>query len=69
MKATVDPEARTFTLSAGDWTGTYPISEYEHWVNFYQGQQERYPAHAWSYQPAVDALASIAVQIRALRAS
>lgn len=69
MKATVDHEARTFTLSAGDWTGTYPISEYEHWVNFYQGQQERYAPYAKTYQPAVDALASIAGQIHSMRGS
>ncbi len=69
MQATVDPEARTFTLSAGDWSGTYPISDYEHWVRFYRGQQERYAPHAKSYQPAVDALAGIEAQIKALRAS
>lgn len=67
MKATVDPETRTFTLSAGEWIGRYSISEYEHWVRFYRGQQERYPTHAQSYQPAVDALAGIADQIRSLK--
>lgn len=72
MKATVDPETRTFTLSASNgrgWIGRYPISDYEKWVRFYAEQQERYAPHAQSYQPAVDALASIADQIRALRAS
>lgn len=66
MKATVDPEALTFTLSAGGWIGTYPISDYGKWVRFYRGQQERYPAYAETYQPAVDALAGIAAQIDAI---
>lgn len=73
MKATVDPETRTFTLSGGGggegWIGRYPIAQYEQWVRFYLEQQERYAPYAASYQPAVDALASIADQIRALRGS
>lgn len=67
MNATIDSEARTFTLAGSTWVGTYPISEYEKWVTFYREQQERYPAHAKSYQPTVDALAGIASQIQALR--
>ncbi|QAZ45977.1 hypothetical protein C1M53_26705 [Mesorhizobium sp. Pch-S] len=71
MKATVDPETRTFTLLADGkgsrWIGQYPIADYEKWVRFYAEQQERYAPHAQSYQPAVDALASIADQIRLLR--
>lgn len=72
MKATVDPESRTFTLSGGsgqryDWIGRYPIADYDKWVSFYLEQQERYAPYAKSYQPAVDALASIADQIRALK--
>ncbi|WP_448113046.1 hypothetical protein [Mesorhizobium amorphae] len=69
MKAKVDTEARTFTLSAGEWTGTYPISQYEQWVRFYQGQQQRFAPYAQSYQPAVDALANIDAEIRALRSA
>ncbi len=71
MKATVDLETRTFTLSGSGqrdaWIGRYPIEDYEKWVRFYAEQQERYAPHAQSYQPAVDALASIADQIRGLR--
>lgn len=70
MKATVDPETRTFSLSASNgrgWIGRYPIADYEKWVRFYAGQQERYAPYAKSYQPAVDALTDIADQIRALR--
>lgn len=73
MKATVDPENYTFTLSAsgqGDvWIGRYPIADYDHWVRWYSEQQERYSPYAKSYQPAVDALAGIADQIRALPGS
>lgn len=72
MKATVDPETHTFTLSASDgrgWIGRYPIAHYERWVRWYAEQQERYAPYAISYQPSVDALASIADQIRALRAT
>lgn len=69
MKATVDPETRMFTLRAGGWIGTYPIAQYEHWVSWYKEQQERYAPHAKAYQPAVDALAGIADDIRALRGS
>lgn len=72
MKATVDPETRTFTLSGGGqrdaWIGRYPIVQYDQWVRFYAEQQERYAAHAKSYQSAIDALAEISAQIEALRA-
>lgn len=71
MKATVDPETRTFTLLADGkgsrWIGRYPIADYEKWVKFYLEQQERYAPYAKSYQPAVDAVASIADEILALR--
>lgn len=70
MKATVDPETRMFTLSGSGqrdgWIGRYPIADYEQWVMWYAEQQDRYAPYAKSYQPAVDALASIADQIRAL---
>lgn len=73
MKATVDPETRTFTLTGGGqgdaWIGRYPIADYEYWVRWYAEQQERYAPYAKSYRPAVDALAGIADQIRALRAT
>jgi hypothetical protein len=69
VKATIDPEARTFSLSGGSWIGTYPISDYEKWVFFYREQQERYAPHARSYQPTVDALAGISAQIHVLRTS
>ncbi|PLP58998.1 hypothetical protein CYK37_10840 [Mesorhizobium loti] len=67
MKATIDAEACTFTLSGGSWIGTYLISDYSRRVTFYQAQQERYPVHAKTYQPTVDALAGPSVHIRALK--
>ncbi|MGO4560948.1 hypothetical protein [Rhizobiales bacterium 3FA27D7] len=66
-KTTIDSDAGTFTLSeAGGWIGTYPISDHAKWVGFYREQQQRYPAYAHTYQPTVDALASLAPQIQSI---
>lgn len=47
---TIDSTSQTFTHTRGDWSGTFPASEIALWLAFYRAQQERYPAHAATYQ-------------------
>ncbi|WP_027170169.1 hypothetical protein [Mesorhizobium sp. WSM3224] len=69
MKAivTYDSAAGTFTLVKDQWRGTFPIADLPKWLNFYRQQQDRYPAHAASYAPDVEALEALTAELRARR--
>lgn len=55
---TIDSTSQTFTHARGAWTGTFPISEIPTWLAFYLAQQERYPAHAATYEADVQQLSA-----------
>jgi len=57
--ATYDSAAATFTLEKGIWRGTFPIADLPKWLNFYREQMQRYPVHAASYAPDVEALEAL----------
>jgi hypothetical protein len=54
--ATYDSSARTFTLTKGVWSGTFPTADLSKWLAFYQRQQELFPGHAASYDDDVKVL-------------
>lgn len=65
--ATYDSTAGTFTVVKDRWQGTFPIQDLPKWLNFYRQQQERYPTHAASYAPDVEALQNLALRLAADR--
>lgn len=65
MTAILDPDGTTFTMSGGDWSGTYPVSDLPKWLRFYRRQMERFPDHAGVYAESVRALERLAEDARA----
>ena len=53
---TIDSASGMVTISRGSWTGTFPVSDLQMWIDFYRGQQDRFPEHAASYADDVRAL-------------
>jgi len=53
---TIDSAAGSVTMTRRDWTGTFPVSDIPKWLDFYRGQQERFPEYATSYADDVRAL-------------
>ena len=58
-EALYNPENRTFTMSRGIWSATYPIAELQKWIDFYRRQQERFPAQAAIYGESLKALTDL----------
>lgn len=70
--ATLAPEAGTFSLHAGSWSGTYPLAELQKWLAFYRRMRDRKcprtgkpGARAAIYAPTVAALERIARDVGA----
>lgn len=64
MTATYNADTKTFTMAAGGWTNTYPISELPKWLEFYRTQRELFPRHASYYDDDVEALEHLAAELR-----
>ncbi|RAZ72438.1 hypothetical protein [Mesorhizobium atlanticum] len=62
--ATYDSATGTFTLEKGIWRGTFPIADLHKWLTFYRQQMERYPAQGQSYAEDVNALETLAADLR-----
>lgn len=60
MKTIYHPESRTFTMSKGSWSNTYPISQLQKWLDFYREQQVRFPKYATFYDDDIEALEHLA---------
>lgn len=67
--ATYDSTAGSFTLVKDQWRGTFPIADLPKWLTFYRQQQVRYPAHASSYAPEVEALENLVSRLGANRSA
>lgn len=61
--AILDPDRKSFTVTRGVWSSSYPISDLPKWTAFYRRQQELYPAHAEHYAESFDALVRLAGSI------
>ncbi|MGN6769587.1 MAG: hypothetical protein ACTHJQ_07050 [Rhizobiaceae bacterium] len=66
-KATYDPATRTFTVSKGVWSGTFPAADLPKWLAFYRRQRELFPNHAAFYDDDVKALEKVREIIKADR--
>lgn len=57
----VAPDDRTFTITRGGWSGTYPVEALPMWLRFYRGLRDRdRGAYATTYAPMVRALEDLA---------
>lgn len=57
MKAT--RAEQTFTMTGGQWSGTYPLDELPKWTAFYRRMRDAHPSGAPYYDAAVKALEGI----------
>lgn len=53
---TIDSVSGMVTMSRGAWSGTFPVSDLQKWLDFYRSQQERFPERAAIYAEDVRAL-------------
>ena len=59
------PDGRTFTITRGRWSGTYPVEALPQWLRFYRGLRDRdRGAYATTYAPMVRALEDLARRMR-----
>ena len=61
--AILDPDRKSFTMTRGVWSSSYPISDLLKWTAFYRRQQELYPEHADQYAESFNALAKLAASL------
>lgn len=63
VTATYDSATGKYTHTNGDWSNTRPIADLPGDIAFYKAQQERYPAHASTYEDDLRALEALARQL------
>lgn len=63
VTATYDSLTGKYTHTNGPWSNTRPIADLPADIAFYKAQQERYPAHASTYEDDVKALEALMREI------
>ncbi|MCB5411763.1 hypothetical protein [Pseudogemmobacter faecipullorum] len=54
--ATYNPDTQTFTLTGSQWSNTYPVAEFEHWLAFYRRMRDEHPKAGSNYDGWIEAL-------------